>query len=31
MFKFQEHRKQYYREEHIIGANFDDKGKGLDT
>ena len=31
MFKFQETRKQYYREEHIIGANFDDKGKGLDT
>ena len=31
MFKFQEHRKQYYREEHIIGQNFDDRGKGLDT
>ena len=31
MFKFQEHRKQYYREEHIIGSNFDDKGGGLDT
>jgi hypothetical protein len=31
MFKFQETRKQYYREEHIIGANYDDKGKGLDT
>ena len=31
MFKFQEHRKQYYREEHIIQENFDDKGKGLDT
>ena len=31
MFKFQEQRKQYYREEHIIGANYDDKGKGLDT
>ena len=31
MFKFQERRKQYYREEHIIGDNFDDKGKGLDT
>ena len=31
MFKFQEHRKQYYREEHIIGENFDDRGKGLDT
>ena len=31
MFKFQEHRKQYYREEFIIGDNFDDRGKGLDT
>lgn len=31
MFKFQEQRKQYYREEHIIQENFDDKGKGLDT
>ena len=31
MFKFQETRKQYYREEHIISENFDDKGDGLDT
>ena len=31
MFKFQEQRKQYYREEHIISENFDDAGKGLDT
>ena len=31
MFKFQEQRKQYFREEHIIAENFDDKGKGLDT
>ena len=31
MLKFQEQRKQYYREAHIIGANFDDKGKGLGT
>ena len=29
MFRFQEQRKQYYREEHIIGDNFDDKGKGF--
>ena len=31
MMKFQETRKQYYREEHIISENFDDKGSGLDT
>ena len=31
MFKFQEKRKQYYREEHIISENFDDKGSGLDS
>jgi len=31
MFKFQEFRKQYYREEHIISENFDDKGSGLDS
>ena len=31
MFKFMEHRKQYYREENIIQENYDDKGAFLDN
>jgi len=31
MFKFMEHRKQYYREKNIIQENYDDKGAFLDN